>query len=50
MNINSRDHDDDNRITTALLLAARTGSRLYPLTESYPKCLTLVNKYGMYSQ
>jgi choline kinase len=44
MNINSKDYDDDNRITTALLLAAGTGSRLYPLTESYPKCLTLVNE------
>ena len=31
------------RVTTALLLAAGTGSRLYPLTESEPKCLTLVN-------
>ena len=31
------------RITTALLLAAGTGSRLYPLTENAPKCLTIVN-------
>lgn len=31
------------RITTALLLAAGTGSRLFPLTKSSPKCLTLVN-------
>lgn len=31
------------RVTTALLLAAGTGSRLYPLTEDAPKCLTLVN-------
>lgn len=30
-------------ITTALLLAAGTGSRLFPLTKSSPKCLTLVN-------
>lgn len=30
-------------ITTALLLAAGTGSRLYPLTQSMPKCLTMVN-------
>jgi len=29
--------------TTALLLAAGTGSRLYPLTENMPKCLTEVN-------
>ncbi|MBW2569974.1 MAG: phosphocholine cytidylyltransferase family protein [Deltaproteobacteria bacterium] len=32
------------RITTALLLAAGTGSRLFPLTKKSPKCLTLVNK------
>ncbi|WP_282037333.1 phosphocholine cytidylyltransferase family protein [Saccharicrinis aurantiacus] len=32
------------RITTALLLAAGTGSRLFPLTKSSPKCLTLVNE------
>jgi len=31
------------RVTTALLLAAGTGSRLYPLTQNAPKCLTLVN-------
>jgi len=34
---------DSERVTTALLLAAGTGSRLYPLTEDAPKCLTLVN-------
>lgn len=33
----------ENRITTALLLAAGTGSRLFPLTKNAPKCLTLVN-------
>jgi len=32
------------RITTALLLAAGTGSRLFPLTQKLPKCLTLVNE------
>ncbi len=32
------------RITTALLLAAGTGSRLLPLTKKLPKCLTLVNE------
>ncbi len=30
-------------ITTALLLAAGTGSRLFPLTQDSPKCLTMVN-------
>jgi choline kinase len=33
-----------NQISTALLLAAGTGSRLQPLTEDSPKCLTEVNK------
>ena len=30
-------------MTTAVLLAAGIGSRLYPLTQNMPKCLTLVN-------
>jgi choline kinase len=30
-------------VTTALLLAAGIGSRLYPLTGDAPKCLTIVN-------
>lgn len=30
-------------VTTALLLAAGTGSRLYPLTKNEPKCMTMVN-------
>ena len=38
MNIQSKAN-----VTTALLLAAGTGSRLYPLTESEPKCMTFVN-------
>ncbi len=33
---------DANRVTTAVLLAAGTGSRLRPLTENAPKCLTEV--------
>ncbi len=34
---------DGTKITTALLLAAGTGSRLQPLTKAAPKCLTEVN-------
>ena len=36
-------HPVDRRITTACLLAAGSGSRLHPLTNSVPKCLTEVN-------
>jgi len=43
MNINSDNYHGDNRISTALLLAAGIGSRLFPLTKSSPKCLTLVS-------
>ncbi|PCJ65265.1 MAG: nucleotidyl transferase [Bacteroidetes bacterium] len=43
MNKNFRKDNENNRITTALLLAAGTGSRLMPLTSNSPKCLTLVN-------
>ncbi|PCI93094.1 MAG: nucleotidyl transferase [Flavobacteriales bacterium] len=39
--------NDNNRITTALLLAAGTGSRLMPLTSNTPKCLTLVNEQSI---
>ena len=35
--------NDNEWVTTAVLLAAGTGSRLYPLTEDAPKCFTLVN-------
>jgi choline kinase len=34
---------NNERVKTALLLAAGTGSRLYPLTQSAPKCMTMVN-------
>ena len=44
MSINLDNYYDYNRISTALLLAAGTGSRLMPLTEKSPKCLTLVNE------
>ena len=44
MNFNSENYYGGNRISTALLLAAGTGSRLFPLTKSSPKCLTLVNE------
>lgn len=46
MNINSENYGG-NRISTALLLAAGTGSRLFPLTKSSPKCLTLVNEVSI---
>lgn len=36
-----------NRATTALLLAAGTGSRLRPLTIKAPKCLTMVGGYSI---
>lgn len=32
-----------DHVNTALLLAAGIGSRLYPMTQNAPKCLTLVN-------
>ena len=47
MQTNSKNHNKENRITTALLLAAGTGSRLYPITKDAPKCLTLVNEKSM---
>jgi len=34
---------NNERVTSALLLAAGIGSRLYPLTRNEPKCLTIVN-------
>ncbi len=43
MKLHLNDFNSNERITTALLLAAGTGSRLYPLTQDSPKCLTLVN-------
>ena len=36
-------YSNNERVTTALLLAAGIGSRLYPLTRNAPKCLTIVN-------
>jgi choline kinase len=36
-------YDNNECLTTAVLVAAGTGSRLYPLTEDAPKCLTFVN-------
>lgn len=43
MSTDSDNYYGQNRITTALLLAAGTGSRLFPLTQHSPKCLTLVS-------
>ncbi|WP_166384615.1 phosphocholine cytidylyltransferase family protein [Polaribacter sp. 11A2H] len=43
----SEKNTNNNRITTALLLAAGTGSRLFPITKDAPKCLTLVNEKSM---
>ncbi|RZN36084.1 MAG: phosphocholine cytidylyltransferase family protein [Methanosarcinales archaeon] len=43
MNPNHCNHDT-GVVTTALLLAAGKGSRLYPLTHNTPKCLTMVNE------
>jgi len=34
---------ENERVTTALLLAAGLGNRLNPLTQNMPKCLTMVN-------
>ena len=47
MNSISENNNSDKRITTALLLAAGTGSRLYPITKDAPKCLTLVNEISI---
>lgn len=47
MTINTENCSGDNRISTALLLAAGTGSRLFPLTKNSPKCLTLVNEISI---
>lgn len=45
MEVHSMDngYDQRPRVTTALLLAAGTGSRLQPLTSDVPKCLTEIN-------
>ncbi len=47
MKRNSKIMRSNNRITTVLLLAAGTGSRLLPLTNKSPKCLTLVNEISI---
>lgn len=41
--MNSNSYNNNGCVTTAVLLAAGTGSRLYPMTENAPKCFTLVN-------
>jgi choline kinase len=40
-------HSQTKPVTTALLLAAGTGSRLYPLTQDAPKCLTEINQISI---
>ena len=42
--------NDNEPVTTALLLAAGTGSRLYPITQDMPKCLTVVNEIPILEQ
>jgi len=42
-NILKKRTQNNTPVSTALLLAAGTGSRLYPLTKNEPKCLTIVN-------
>ena len=39
----NNNHFKGNRVTTALLLAAGSGNRLQPLTDSIPKCLIEIN-------
>jgi len=39
----NNNQSDNERVSTAVLLAAGTGSRLYPLTKNMPKCLTEVS-------
>ncbi|MBL4669732.1 MAG: phosphocholine cytidylyltransferase family protein [Flavobacteriales bacterium] len=41
---NLKNTENSEKITTALVLAAGTGSRLSPLTNEAPKCLTVVNE------
>jgi len=41
--LNNNNKNNSGHVTTALLLAAGTGSRLSPLTKKVPKCLTMVN-------
>lgn len=39
----TNNHTQESRVTTALLLAAGTGSRLQPFTDAIPKCLVEIN-------
>jgi choline kinase len=47
MKMTSEECHAPERITTALLLAAGTGSRLLPLTQDSPKCMTLVSEISI---
>jgi len=43
----NRSNSSNGVVTTALLLAAGKGSRLYPLTHDTPKCLTMVHEVSI---
>jgi choline kinase len=47
MELSIKEPRSSKRITTALLLAAGTGSRLLPLTQDAPKCLTMVSEISI---
>jgi len=44
MNFNSENYYGGNPISTAILLTAETGSRIFPLAKNPFKCFTPVNE------